>query len=42
MPDEEEQRRYSSGKAIAATFILFGVVLTALFIFIVVLIQRAC
>jgi hypothetical protein len=42
MVDEEEQHRYSSARAVAAAFILFGVILAALFVFVFVLIQRAC
>jgi hypothetical protein len=42
MRDEDEKARYSSSKAVAATFMLFGIVLVAVLLFAVVLVQRAC
>jgi hypothetical protein len=42
MADEEGRRRLSSGKAVAATFLLFGLLLMAGLFFLAVLIQRAC
>ena len=41
-PDEEERSRFTSGKAVAAAFLFFGLILAAGLIFLVVLIQRAC
>jgi hypothetical protein len=41
MPDEEEPR-LSSGRAVAAAFLLFGLILIAVVLFFVVLIQRVC
>jgi hypothetical protein len=42
MVDEEERSRFSSGKAVAAAFLLFGLLLAAGLLFLIVLIQRAC
>ena len=42
MRDEDEKARYSSSKAVAATLMLFGIVLVAILLFAVVLVQRAC
>jgi hypothetical protein len=42
MRDEDEKARYSSSKAVAATLMLFGIVLAAILLFAVVLVQRAC
>jgi hypothetical protein len=42
MRDEDEKARYSSGKAVAATLMLFGIILVAILLFAVVLVQRAC
>ena len=42
MRDEGEKARYSSSKAVAATLMLFGIVLVAVLLFAVVLVQRAC
>jgi hypothetical protein len=42
MGDDEDKSRFSSPRAVAAAFILVGVVLAALFIFVIVLFQRAC
>jgi hypothetical protein len=42
MSGDEERRRFSSGKAVAATFLLFGLLLFAALVFLIVLVQRAC
>jgi len=42
MRDEDEKARHSSSKAVAATLMLFGIVLFAVLLFVVVLVQRAC
>ena len=42
MGDEDERSRFSSGKAVAAAFLLFGLMLAAGILFLAVLIQRAC
>jgi hypothetical protein len=42
MSDDEERRRFSSGKAVAAAFLFFGLFLCAGLVFLIVLIQRAC
>jgi hypothetical protein len=42
MSDEEERRRLSSGKAVAATFLLVGLLFCAGLVFLIVLFQRAC
>ncbi|HEV8232363.1 MAG TPA: hypothetical protein VGQ75_08435 [Thermoanaerobaculia bacterium] len=40
--DPDEDPRLSSGRAVAAAFLLFGLILIAVFLFFVVLIQRVC
>ncbi len=42
MVEEEDRARLSSGKAVAAAFLLFGLLLLAGLVFLIVLIQRAC
>ena len=39
---DQERSRFSSSKAVVATFLFFGLILTAGLIFVVVVIQRAC
>ena len=42
MVDQDERSRLSSGKAVAAAFLFFGLLLGAGLLFLIVLIQRAC
>jgi hypothetical protein len=42
MTDKEDGGRFSSGKAVLATFMIFGLLFCAGLVFLLVLIQRAC